>query len=241
MANPENGTPPGDFEPGPAGKVKVSLSQALLAPLDAIFKAQLHGARSFLNMLLQLGYPDEEAARRAQAAGGGGVPAVAKDGKPFTISFYHDTTIDNRTVRQQIEVPALALVPIAPLAVQSAEFRLSFHVTDVDEHKQVQEIREKVRTDAGVPVAEKPPWYLVRNPLSLRGNLAPPGPAASAGEGAPQGEASSRSESSSRIEIEVKVGTVQMPSGLDRLLTSLNQLSELRTLPPKQGESELKK
>src|SRR3569833_22533 len=45
-----------DFEEGPAAQAMVSLSQALLAPLDSIFKAQIHAARSFLNLLLQLGY-----------------------------------------------------------------------------------------------------------------------------------------------------------------------------------------
>lgn len=35
------------------------MSQALLAPLDAILKAQLHAARSFLNFLIQLGYPHQ--------------------------------------------------------------------------------------------------------------------------------------------------------------------------------------
>src|SRR3569833_1545367 len=34
-----------DFQEGPASKAMVSLSQALLAPLDSIFKAQIHAAR----------------------------------------------------------------------------------------------------------------------------------------------------------------------------------------------------
>jgi hypothetical protein len=47
----------GTFRAGPAAKSIVSLSQVLLAPVDAIFKAQVHAARSFLNLVLQLGYP----------------------------------------------------------------------------------------------------------------------------------------------------------------------------------------
>lgn len=223
----------GDFVPGPASQTKVSLSQALLAPLDAIFKAQLHGARSFLNMLLQLGYPDEEAAKRAGSAA---ASPVAKDGKPFTMRFRHDTTIDGRTLQQEIEVPALALVPIAPLAVQSAEFKLRFHVTDIEQHEQYQRVREKARADAGVTDEEDGPWRLVSHPVSLRGSLAPPPGAAeaTADEGAPARSAG-RSEASSQIEIFVKVGTVSMPAGLDRLLTALNQVSELRNLPPGAG------
>jgi|GEM_PF-5626692 len=35
----------------------LSLSQAILAPLDAIFKAQIHAGRSYINMLWQMAYP----------------------------------------------------------------------------------------------------------------------------------------------------------------------------------------
>ena len=44
----------------PASLSEISLSQAILAPLDALFKAQVHAARSFLNLLLQIGYPHGE-------------------------------------------------------------------------------------------------------------------------------------------------------------------------------------
>lgn len=36
---------------------ELSLSQAVLAPLDAIFKAQIHAGRSYINMLWQMAYP----------------------------------------------------------------------------------------------------------------------------------------------------------------------------------------
>lgn len=36
---------------------ELSLSQAILAPLDAIFKAQIHAGRSYINMLWQMAYP----------------------------------------------------------------------------------------------------------------------------------------------------------------------------------------
>ncbi len=38
-----------EFKPGPAASTVISLSQILLAPLNAIFKAQVHAARSFVN------------------------------------------------------------------------------------------------------------------------------------------------------------------------------------------------
>src|SRR3569833_4616551 len=89
-----------DFEEGPAAQAMVSLSQALLAPLDSIFKAQIHAARSFLNLLLQLGYghrPDNREGmaippRRGEGEQGrGGEPAPG--GTPYEQGSYHDVAI----------------------------------------------------------------------------------------------------------------------------------------------------
>lgn len=55
--------------PGPAADAVISSSQAILAPLDVIAKPQVHAARSFLNFVVQIGYPH--------------VP-VGHDGKPLT-------------------------------------------------------------------------------------------------------------------------------------------------------------
>jgi hypothetical protein len=51
-------SPYGDtLQEGPDSKAIVSLSQVLLDPLDAIFKAQIHSAPSFLSLALRVGYP----------------------------------------------------------------------------------------------------------------------------------------------------------------------------------------
>ena len=47
----------GNFKEGDAASSPITLSQTILAPLDAVFQAQAHAARSFLNLVLQLGYP----------------------------------------------------------------------------------------------------------------------------------------------------------------------------------------
>src|SRR5260221_13013910 len=60
-----------EFQPGEADESVVSLSQMILAPLDAIFKAQVHAARSFLNFVLQLSYPHRE----------DGTPGAAQSGQ----------------------------------------------------------------------------------------------------------------------------------------------------------------
>ena len=110
-APPPPGPPGEERGGGEAAKTDISLDQALLAPLDAILKAQLHSARSFLNLLLQLGYRDAS--------------DPEFDGKPFNLTF---TQQGADGALQEISVPALSLVPIAPLAVQAASFDLEMAV-----------------------------------------------------------------------------------------------------------------
>ncbi|MFY9270953.1 MAG: DUF2589 domain-containing protein [Candidatus Manganitrophaceae bacterium] len=236
----QNPTEPGKaFQGGPAAETDVSLSQALLAPLDAIFKAQLHAARSFLNMLLQLGYPhrpvDEEgvapppptpgAVPGAEVAAPSGSPekgAAADRQKPYMMEFHSEILINGQVRRQKVAVPALALVPLAPLAVESAEFKFGMTVRQIDRHRQIQKSEEK----AVKPEEEKGfnrhqrPWFLVDDPISVRGTL---GSAESTHRGAPTENTESGREST--IQIEVKVGRIMMPAGLEKLVTSLTQNS----------------
>src|SRR3569833_2478835 len=106
-----------DFEEGPAAQAMVSLSQALLAPLDSIFKAQIHAARSFLNLLLQLGYGHRPVNRAGMANPPRrvvgdlcreAVPAPLFT--PYYLDFYHDDTNGEQTRRQKISIPALARI-----------------------------------------------------------------------------------------------------------------------------------
>lgn len=206
---------PGDaLEPGPAASTVVSLSQVLLAPLDAIFKAQVHAARSFLNQVLQLSYPPEPPA-------GEGEPSAARvaPGKPgdMYVQQFHFTTEgeDGRSVERQVQIPTLALVPVYPLRVEAAEFSLRMTVSHLGRHRQVRKTeRDKVPED--------PPWYLVDEPISVRGVIAPrlPGEPAEAKE-----------QEASSIEIQVKVGSAPVPAALDKLLTTLTQNTAVVTSP----------
>lgn len=195
-------------EPGPtpAAEANISLSQAVLAPLDAIFKAQLHAARSFLNMLLQLGYPHQS--RPSGEADGG-------DGRPYTLDFLHELAVNGVMKRQRVSIPALALVPVAPLAVEAASFKFEMAVKEIALHRQLK-VSEKEEAQAARP------WFLVHEPVSIRGTIAPPtsGP-----------EATSQRGRETTIQIEVKVGSMKVPAGLDRLLTSLTQRAELKDVP----------
>jgi hypothetical protein len=227
-------------ETWPAAQKNISLSQAILAPLDAVFKAQTHAARSFLSFLLQLGYPHQplgpaqEPTRPGQPPSGappapGTLPAAPspepppKD-TPYYLEFAHEIEVDGVMRRQRIRVPTLALVPVAPLAVQSAEFRFSLAVRELGRHRQVQKSEEAALSeeDKAKTSAYSRPWFLVSEPMSVRGVLASPGPK----------DAAAEQTSESRIEIEIKVGSVPIPAGLDKLLTALTQVGQLTDLGP---------
>ncbi|MFT5082649.1 MAG: hypothetical protein ACI9Y1_000676 [Lentisphaeria bacterium] len=106
----------------------LTLEQALLAPLDSILKAQLHSARSFLNMLLQLGYPhdwrnDDGNSGDVESTEGGGEASASKppSDEPYHMEFSFRDEDNNKQI---LSVPSLALVRILPLAVDSASFEL---------------------------------------------------------------------------------------------------------------------
>ena len=198
----------GKFEPGPAATSPISLSQALLAPLDAIFKAQIHAARSFLNLVLQIGYPHRPVIDKK------GTPST-DEGSPYNYEFFYDVEVNGEVQRRKVTVPSLALVPVVPLAVESADFKLAMKVSSVQRHNQIQESEEdavKEEAEAGYG-HNKRPWFLVPDPISIRGTIGQSG--GGKGEGAQE----------STIQIEVKVGKVPMPAGLDKLLTFLTQTS----------------
>ena len=212
-----------DFKEGPASQAMVSLSQALLAPLDAIFKAQVHAARSFLNLLLQLGYSHRPVNRegraippRRDADARGDEAEPAPDGTPYQLEFYHDITLGDRKQRQKISIPALALIPVAPLAVESADFKFEMEVRQIRKHRQVQKSgREKVREcDEGYDESYRP-WFLVDQPISVEGHLTAPVTGETEGAHA------------ATIQIAVKVSRIKTSAGLDKLLTTLTETAKL--------------
>jgi len=205
---------PGDeFEPGEASETVVSLSQVLLAPLDALFKAQVHAGRSFLNFLLQISYGH----KRRNAEGQPEVAPERSDGVDtiFSVDFVQEVPgADGAgTVRQKVSVPALALVPLRPLAIEQAEIALAMTVTHIGEHRQLRKVERDKQPDH-----TDPPWYLVDDPISLRGHVAPTG----------------KSESNDpRVQVTVTVSSMPMPSGLEKLLTTLTQAAQAENMPPK--------
>jgi hypothetical protein len=205
---------PEEFEPGPASSTKVSLSQILLAPLDSIFKAQIHAARSFLNLLLQIGYPHIPVNKDGEQ--------VPDKGTPYNLDFNYEVEANGKRETRKISIPALALVPVSPLAVESAAFKIEMKAELIERHEQLQE-SEKRRISSEEQAGysrQKRPWFLVSDPISIRGTLAPQTP----------GNAQTQASQGSTIQMEVKVSRIPMPAGLDKLLTSLTQLTQVSSL-----------
>lgn len=199
----------------PAAISTISLSQALLAPLDAIFQAQIHAARSFLNMLLQIGYPHEAVDEKGKVKAAGGAVADADDKhRPYNQEFYYDVDVDGNKEQHKVSIPALALVPVAPLAIEAATFKLEMRVDCTVPHTQIQDSEsEAVSGETGFDKSKRP-WFLVSKPVSIMGNVAPP-----------KGDEAKSASQAPSISIEIKVGKTSMPSGLDKLLTFLTQSS----------------
>jgi Protein of unknown function (DUF2589) len=213
-----------DLPPGGAGgpeeeknSTLVTLEQALLAPLDSILKAQLHSARSFLNLLLQLGYPHQK-------------KDEGNDGHPYSMEFKFTQDGQQHT----ISVPALSLVPISPLAVDSATFSLEMSARNVIQKTQIRDSEKgKARDNFDGEQFDdtRRPWFLVDKPVDIMGDIV----------ATSSGEAARHRESESAIKININVKAIPIPSGLDKLLASLTSMTTISTenIPPALQEPEV--
>lgn len=200
-----------DFKPGPAATSVISLSQAILAPLDAISKAQIHAARSFLNFVLQIAFPHEPDKN--------GTADKTSEDQMYLQTF----KLGSGEGGSVISIPSLALVPIQPLVIEKAQYDLELVVEGLDYHRQMQKSEEeKLRHESssteGMPHAPRK-WYLVSDPVSVRGTLSDPG-----GEG-------NGTAKKATIKVHVEVGKACMPSGLEKILASSTQVATIDKVP----------
>jgi hypothetical protein len=221
MSDNENKKP--TDESFPSAIKEISLSQAILAPLDALFQAQVHGARSFLNLLLQIGYPHVEIDEN-------GLPREEeKKDKPVYMQEFIYEEKDNR--KMKVSIPALSLVPITPLSIDNAKFKLDFRVDKLDKYQQMQ-ASEKPTIDREKTAgwgSDKRPWYLVQNPVSFMGNVAP----------GSEVKSESSTSSSSVISIEINLTRQPLPAGLDKLMTAMQQSSHMQLIPDTPSEAKI--
>ena len=206
--NSDNNNPNTDK---PEENRELSLEQAMLAPLDSILKAQLHSARSFLNLLLQLGYPHKK---------------DSEDGRPYSLDF----DFEQNGERQRVSVPALSLVPISPLAVDSARVQLEMSAKRVVRQSQIRKSEEGSAGDSDGDAQYdrfQRPWFLVDKPVNIEGDIVARN----------EGDAAKHREAQSAIKIDINVKSIPLPSGLDKLLSSLSNMSTIGPVDPPDNNS----
>jgi len=133
------------------------------------------------------------------------------------LDFVHSISLDGVEHLEKVSIPALALVPIAPLTIESAEFNFSLAVTKCTEHEQMQPAFDREHGDDPFESNQRP-WYLVDRPISIKGVIGKEGSKESL-------------QAQTTIDIKVKIGKMAVPSALDKLLTTLSQNSIIE--PPK--------
>lgn len=200
---------------GKATEAELSLAQAILSPLDSIFQAQVHAARSFINLLLQVGYPhlsiDKNTGRPSTD------PAVnpPEKYKPYELEFNFDQENNGVSNTYKVKIPALSLVPLNSLAIDSAEFNFGLKVKTIERFQQMQGSEAhalKNETDEGEDGRLKRKWFLVEDPVSFKGNISSKPSAAMAEQ-----------SSEAVIDISIKLSKSPVPAALDNLLAVLTK------------------
>lgn len=211
---------------------EITLSAALLAPLNGIFEAQIHAARAFLNFILQMGFRHKYTEKEIE---------ILKKDPEQNQSIIKD--IENeKAAKNRIKILEEKKIAQGELSKEESEelwalklnwddiYFQKFDFLDgngksssifipnlallpikplaVDNAKfkfnlSVTSNSKEYRQMGTVEGLEnKRPWYLI-NPKSVRGEFA-------------KGESNEKT-----IQVEVSISATEMPYGLDKLLTSL--------------------
>lgn len=247
---------------------KLTLSAALLAPINSLFEVQIQAGRALLNFILQIGFKDKYSKRdleieearlmeykekglnvQGQKLGADeeqidfdekledinyrkeilntkeryyllkNKPKLSSDEKEeyaklikkqadsgfldemYSMDFKY---FDGENVEHKISVPALALVPVQPLAIKSAsfDFFMSVDTSKYENYEQMQQSRsgDSVR-----------PWMFI-GPKRIKGTI---------------GSEDSK-KTSAGISIKVEVESTPIPQGLSNLLISLTQSTKIK-------------
>jgi len=223
-----------------ASFTNLNLSEALLAPLNAIFEAQVHAARSFLSFVLQMGFRhkfseseinklksdpeknreildniERESSDRLEInrlrirQKGEGLSDEEFSNLKSLVNQWDDTYsqnfgyVDDQGNEHTMSVPNLALIPVKPLTIDTANFKFEMHLNSSYENYET--VRGTADTDA-----EFRPWMLIK-PKRLIGTISP-----RTGE-----------NNGSSISIEINVKSTEMPYGLSKLLTTMTESSRI--------------
>lgn len=189
----------------------ISLSEAILAPLLSIFKAQIHASRAFLNFLLQIATPHIELNEEGQIK----EEAKNKEGKVYTQNFRFEKDINGTKHIVDIKIPTISLVPLIPLGIEEGEFEFNFQIQTYHRHRQIQQ-SEHVSLQNDQYDRYYRPWYLIDRPINFTGIVNPT-----------SSEAQLNKES--LMKIRIRLTKQPIPAGLDKLITTFHQMTDINT------------
>lgn len=223
-----------------ASFTNLNLSEALLAPLNAIFEAQVHASRSFLSFVLQMGFRQKHSESEIHRLKSNPVKnseilkkveMEVEDRKEINrlkikqkdvglsdeehsnlitlVNRWDDiysqdfNFVDDQGNEHVMSIPNLALIPVKPLAIDTANFKFDMYLNSTYENFET----EKGTADTD---AEHRPWMLIK-PKRLTGTIAP----------------RTSNNNGSSISIEINVKSTEMPYGLSKLLTMMTENSRI--------------
>lgn len=232
-------------KPTNAANSKLSLSAAILAPLNSIFEAQVQSARAFLNFILQLGFKEKpspgqlDSAEEQLKADGQWTDETSeyftslrnvhslkselvalKAKSPLSdddknrigeinqqlAEIGHDEDAHMQSFRykdgqgtfHEIQIPALALIPIKPLSIESADYEFSMSIDSAYENYGQHQKTSVVKDDR--------PWFFIK-PKRFTGSIS----------------SKESEQTQSTVKVKVHLESSPIPQGLSSLLVSLTQ------------------
>jgi hypothetical protein len=108
--------------------------------------------------------------------------------------------VDDQGNEHLISIPNLALIPVKPLAIDTANFKFEMSVNKAADFKTLRDSNEE---------EIERPWYLIQ-PKQLSGNIVSKG-----------------QSSQAAISIDISIKTTEMPAGLSKFLASVNESSRI--------------
>lgn len=190
---------------------QLTLNQAILSSVNAILQAQVHAARSFLNMVLQMGFPHQN---------------IDDDGKNiehpdqrtdqdqlYRLEFIQEQQTENETIKKyKISIPTIAALPLNPLAIDQAEVDFTMKLSKIySENPQFSDAQNAVKSTTDKYTASKRPWYLIDDPVTFRGSIG----------------SHSKKGDSSEISVKIKLASVEVPDQLKRFIASAGDFSKV--------------
>ncbi|MDC7125204.1 MAG: DUF2589 domain-containing protein [Spirochaetales bacterium] len=201
-----------------ADNSKISLAQAILASVDSIVKAQIHASRSFLSSIMQMGF-----GHQGIDENGNIINNSENVDELYRLEFIQEREINGEVKKYRVSVPTLAALPMNPLMINDAEIDFKMKITTIESEKgygpgteEKMKEKDKDKWNPG-----KRPWFLVEDPKSFVGEIAP----------------NSDKNDSGFIGVKINIGTVDVPDALSKYINSLSEFSIAEPLKNNGGKN----